>query len=99
MASRRLLEIGASFIFIKSPFYSNKSFANIFGSEVREVEERVNFFLNNREWYDSRGIPYQLGLLLSGVPGSGKTSIIRAIANPNLLNHFMPIVDAVSCTC
>ena len=67
--------------FIKSPFYSNKSFANIFGKEVREVEERVNFFLNNKSWYDERGIPYQLGLLLSGVPGSGKTSIIRAIAN------------------
>jgi AAA+ superfamily predicted ATPase len=67
--------------FVKSPFYSNKSFANIFGKEVREVEERVNFFLNNKGWYDERGIPYQLGLLLSGVPGSGKTSIIRAIAN------------------
>jgi DNA replication protein DnaC len=67
--------------FVKSPFYSNKSFANIFGAEVREVEERVNFFLNNKDWYDERGIPYQLGLLLSGVPGSGKTSIIRAIAN------------------
>jgi len=67
--------------FVKSPFYSNKSFANIFGKEVREVEERVNFFLNNKPWYDERGIPYQLGLLLSGVPGSGKTSIIRAIAN------------------
>lgn len=67
--------------FVKSPFYSNKSFANIFGKEVREVEERVNFFLNNKSWYDERGIPYQLGVLLSGVPGSGKTSIIRAIAN------------------
>jgi len=67
--------------FVKSPFYSNKSFANIFGKEFREVEDRVNFFLNNKSWYDTRGIPYQLGLLLSGVPGSGKTSIIRAIAN------------------
>ena len=83
-ATHRVMKIATAarqLSFIKSPFYSNKSFANIFGSEVREVEERVNFFLNNREWYDSRGIPYQLGLLLSGVPGSGKTSIIRAIAN------------------
>lgn len=67
--------------FLKSPFYSNKSFGNIFGREVREVEERVRFFLEHREWYDQRGIPYQLGLLLSGIPGSGKTSIIRAMAN------------------
>jgi hypothetical protein len=67
--------------FLKSPFYSNKSFRNIFGREVREVEERVRFFLEHRDWYDQRGIPYQLGLLLSGIPGSGKTSIIRAMAN------------------
>jgi ATP-dependent 26S proteasome regulatory subunit len=83
-ATHRVMKIATAprqLNFIKSPFYSNKSFVNIFGDEVREVEERVNFFLNNREWYDSRGIPYQLGLLLSGVPGSGKTSIIRAIAN------------------
>ena len=83
-ATHRVMKIATAprqLSFIKSPFYSNKSFANIFGTEVREVEERVNFFLSNRDWYDSRGIPYQLGLLLSGVPGSGKTSIIRAIAN------------------
>ena len=67
--------------FVKNKFYSNKSFKNIFGTKVREIEERVNFFLNNKNWYDQKGLPYQLGLLLSGVPGSGKTSIIRAIAN------------------
>ena len=38
--------------FMKAPFYSNKTFKNIFGQEVREVEERVTFFLNNREWCD-----------------------------------------------
>jgi AAA+ superfamily predicted ATPase len=83
-ATHRVMKIATAprqLNFIKSPFYSNKSFANIFGEEVREVEERVNFFLNNKSWYDERGIPYQLGLLLSGVPGSGKTSIIRAISN------------------
>jgi DNA replication protein DnaC len=67
--------------FIKNKFYSNKSFKNIFGKQVREIEDRVKFFLENKKWYDDKGIPYQLGLLLSGVPGSGKTSIIRAIAN------------------
>ena len=67
--------------FSMTPFYSNKSFTNIYGKEVREIERRVNFFLENRSWYDKKGIPYQLGLLLSGMSGAGKTSVIRAIAN------------------
>lgn len=67
--------------FTMTPFYSNKRFNNIFGTDVRKVQTRVEFFLNNREWYDRKGIPYQLGIMLSGLPGTGKTSIIRAIAN------------------
>jgi len=67
--------------FTMTPFYSNKRFSNIFGDEIREIEKRVRFFVEKREWYDSKGIPYQLGLLLSGIPGAGKTSVIRAIAN------------------
>jgi len=67
--------------FTMTPFYSNKQFSNIFGEEVREIEKRVRFFVDRREWYDGKGIPYQLGLLLSGIPGAGKTSVIRAIAN------------------
>lgn len=62
-------------------FHSNKTFKNIYGDNAHLVEKRVNFFLNNREWYREKGISYQLGLMLSGIPGSGKTSIIRAIAN------------------
>ena len=67
--------------FTMTKFHSNKKFSNIYGEQVREIEQRVKFFINNREWYDSKGIPYQLGLLLSGLPGAGKTSVIRAIAN------------------
>lgn len=70
-----------SLTFSMTPFYSNKSFRNICGDEIRHIENRVRFFIDNKDWYDSKGIPYQLGLLLSGIPGAGKTSAIRAIAN------------------
>lgn len=67
--------------FTMTQFHSNKQFSNIYGKQIREIEQRVRFFIDNKAWYDSKGIPYQLGLLLSGLPGSGKTSAIRAIAN------------------
>lgn len=67
--------------FTMTPFYSNKKFSNIYGEEVRHIEKRINFFMDNKDWYDAKGIPYQIGLLLSGIPGAGKTSIIRALAN------------------
>jgi mitochondrial chaperone BCS1 len=37
-------------------------------------------FLRSEDWYAERGIPFRRGYLLHGVPGSGKTSLIHAIA-------------------
>ncbi len=67
--------------FSKVPFFSSKTFDNICGPEARQVRERIEFFVNNKEWYKEKGVPYTLGILLSGIPGSGKTSILRAISN------------------
>ena len=77
----RIMNTPRELSFTRTPFHSNKLFSNTFGDQVREVESRVKFFCENRAWYTERGIPYQLGFLLSGLPGTGKTSAIRAIAN------------------
>lgn len=67
--------------FQQMPFHSNKTFDNLVGPEIDLISNRVQFFVHNREWYDAKGIPYQLGLLLSGESGTGKSSCIRAVAN------------------
>ncbi|KAK4324606.1 hypothetical protein Pmani_004752 [Petrolisthes manimaculis] len=40
----------------------------------------VKDFMENPEWYSSRGIPYRRGYLLHGPPGCGKSSFITALA-------------------
>lgn len=37
-------------------------------------------FLSSAKWYADRGIPYRRGYLLYGPPGSGKSSVIQALA-------------------
>jgi len=59
---------------------NDRNFDNIFFDQKDELKERIDYFVNNREWYRKKGIPYTLGLMFSGKPGCGKTSTIKAIA-------------------
>jgi len=67
--------------FNEFPFESSKTFQNVFFAEKNKIVSRVKFFLENESWYAERGVPYTLGFLLHGLPGSGKTSTIKALAN------------------
>jgi len=47
---------------------------------IETIVHDIQTFLNDSEWYIEKGIPYRRGYLFYGNPGSGKTSLIFALA-------------------
>jgi chaperone BCS1 len=66
--------------FTENIFKTNKTFDTIFFEEKLQFLKKLYFFLENKEWYNKKGIPYHFGVFLHGEPGCGKTSIIKATA-------------------
>jgi chaperone BCS1 len=53
----------------------------ILAGGIERVLADVQNFVDSREWYTQRGVPYRRGYLLHGLPGNGKTSLILAVAS------------------
>lgn len=51
------------------------------------IVEKVRRWIKSEDWYKQKRIPWRIGLLLYGIPGTGKSSVVRALGQ-----HFdLPI--------
>ena len=71
----------ASLKFKNYKFHTNKTFNNLFFEGKESIIKRIDNYLTNENKYINLGIPHTLGFLFYGIPGTGKTSSIKAIAN------------------
>lgn len=62
------------------PFDTTKSLDNMFFEEKQAIKDRLDMFMSSEDEYKRLGMPYTLGFLFHGAPGTGKTSMIKAIA-------------------
>ncbi len=74
--------------FRKSKFQSNRVLDNVYFKECDDLKSRVDFFMRRKDWYDAKGVPHTLGIVMWGHPGCGKTSTIKAIANETKRHIF-----------
>lgn len=68
-------------VYTKHPYSTTRSFENVYFDDQPVVRKRTEFFLDHKDWYEKKGIPYTLGFLFHGDPGCGKTSETKAIAH------------------
>ncbi|KKM20288.1 hypothetical protein LCGC14_1647000, partial [marine sediment metagenome] len=77
------------------PSISKVPFSFLFyPDETQDFIKYIERWKNSEEWYKDRGLMWRIGALLSGPPGTGKTSFIKALGQH--LDFPIDMYDLVS---
>ncbi len=77
--------------FSSYPFYTTCNLKNFYFKNKNKLINQIDFFLNNKNWYEERGKPYTLGICTWGLPGCGKTTFEKILTK--YTDRHMIIVD------
>jgi SpoVK/Ycf46/Vps4 family AAA+-type ATPase len=87
---KRVRVFGGEDYFLPAASEHAYSWNDVLLDEARQSLVRQDFehFLERREWFAARRVPWRRGYLFHGPPGNGKTSAVRAMASHPGLSVF-----------
>lgn len=65
-------------------------------ASLQKLLKAVDDFYSMRDWYAQRGVPHKICILLHGVPGTGKTSLVKALAGHYGVNIYKMNINQLS---
>lgn len=77
--------------FTTYPFDTTCNIHKIYFDDKDKIMKQIDFFKDNKDWYQKNGKPYTLGICSYGTPGCGKTSFEKSLAK--YLNRHLIIID------